>query len=324
VRRDIQSRRRHFFNKRVSLVNYVSPDTRPEEMLVDDSATPRCATLGDALTEMRCTATFFGMCSLSLVLHGTTRAPWHARQRRAMKVLAAHDGAFFEESYNLLNAWLAIMPGNGAYNLRRLALLETNLADLSFLFTRDTASSRTPPSAGRAAPLAFETPHGTFRSPSTCTWTWGTPWCWARPAAARASCSTSWSRTPSSTTRSPSSSTWGTATGSWRPARGATWNWVCGSEDVTINPFALAAHARAPALPARVRPRAARRRGRLPPERPGRPRDYEAVENLYVLDRAQRRLFTLANLLPRALAGRLQKWVEGGRYAACSTTWTTR
>ena len=38
MRRDIQTRRRHFFNKRVSLVNYVSPDTRPEEMLVDDSA----------------------------------------------------------------------------------------------------------------------------------------------------------------------------------------------------------------------------------------------------------------------------------------------
>jgi type IV secretion system protein VirB4 len=42
---------------------------------------------------------------------------------------------------------------------------------------------------------------------------------------------------------------------------------------------------------------------------------YEAVENLYVLDRSQRRLFTLANLLPRALGGRLSKWVEGGRYA---------
>ena len=39
MRRDIQTRRRHFFNKRVSLVNYVSPETRPEEMLVDDSAT---------------------------------------------------------------------------------------------------------------------------------------------------------------------------------------------------------------------------------------------------------------------------------------------
>src|SRR6185295_5347175 len=42
---------------------------------------------------------------------------------------------------------------------------------------------------------------------------------------------------------------------------------------------------------------------------------YEAVENLFVLDPSQRRLFTLANLLPRALAGRLHKWVDGGRYA---------
>ena len=52
-------------------------------------------------------------------------------------MLAAHDGSAFEESYNLLNAWLSIVPGNAAYNLRRLALLETNLADLSFLFTLD-------------------------------------------------------------------------------------------------------------------------------------------------------------------------------------------
>ena len=43
---------------------------------------------------------------------------------------------------------------------------------------------------------------------------------------------------------------------------------------------------------------------------------YEAVENLFVLDRAQRRLFTLANLLPRALGARLHKWIEGGRYAS--------
>ena len=39
MRRDLHARRRHFFNKRVSLINYLSPQTRPEEMLVDDSAT---------------------------------------------------------------------------------------------------------------------------------------------------------------------------------------------------------------------------------------------------------------------------------------------
>jgi type IV secretion system protein VirB4 len=42
---------------------------------------------------------------------------------------------------------------------------------------------------------------------------------------------------------------------------------------------------------------------------------YEAVENVYVLEPAQRRLFSLASLLPRALSGRMSKWIEGGRYA---------
>ncbi len=32
----------------------------------------------------------------------------------------------------------------------------------------------------------------------------------------------------------------------------------------------------------------------------------ESVDNPYVLDRSQRRLFTLANLLPRAMAGYAQ------------------
>src|SRR5690606_6286048 len=40
---------------------------------------------------------------------------------------------------------------------------------------------------------------------------------------------------------------------------------------------------------------------------------FEAIENLYVLDPSQRRLFTLASMLPRSLGSRLHAWVEGGR-----------
>ena len=43
---------------------------------------------------------------------------------------------------------------------------------------------------------------------------------------------------------------------------------------------------------------------------------HEAVENIYALDAPQRRLFTLANILPRALAQHLHRWVQGGPYAA--------
>ncbi len=82
MRRDLQSRRRHFFNKRVSIVNYVSSETRPEEMLVDDSASTTVRQLGDALTELEVNGHFFGRCSLALVLHGTDgRALQHQRGR---------------------------------------------------------------------------------------------------------------------------------------------------------------------------------------------------------------------------------------------------
>ncbi len=45
------------------------------------------------------------------------------------------DGNLFVETYNQLNAYFATVPGNYALNLRRLYVLNTNYADLSFLFT---------------------------------------------------------------------------------------------------------------------------------------------------------------------------------------------
>ena len=108
MRRDIQTRRRHFFNKRVSLVNYVAPDTRPEEMLVDESASATVKQLGDALTELDVNGHFFGECSLALVLFDRDAQALERMTAEAIKVMAAHDGAVFEETYNLLNAWLSV------------------------------------------------------------------------------------------------------------------------------------------------------------------------------------------------------------------------
>ena len=45
------------------------------------------------------------------------------------------DGNLFAETYNQLNAYFATVPGSYAMNLRQLYLLNTNYADLSFLFT---------------------------------------------------------------------------------------------------------------------------------------------------------------------------------------------
>jgi len=316
MRREIQSRRRHFFNKRVSLVNYVTPapEAKGEEMLVDESATAIVRQLGDALTEMEVNGHVFGQCSLTLVLHHDDRRALDHHVAQTMKVLAAHDGAFFDETYNLLNAWLSIVPGNGAHNLRRLALLETHAADLSFLFGIDQGQSG---SAFLRMPLAtFETPHNT-------------------PFAYHLHVQDVGHTLVLGATGSGKSFLLNfvvTSAQQYDPftivldlghsyrklaalLHGGYVELGLRQRDVSINPFSLeptAEHLHF--LHGFVRVLLEGEDGYRLSEREDR-EVYEAVENLYVLDRNQRRLFTLANLLPRPLMARLQKWVEGGRYA---------
>jgi type IV secretory pathway VirB4 component len=102
MRRDLQTRRRHFFNKRVSIVNYVTPEARPEEMLVDDSAGATVRQLGDALTEIEVNGHFFGGASLTVVLHGEDPRALQHQAAEAQKTMAVHDGSLFEETYNLI------------------------------------------------------------------------------------------------------------------------------------------------------------------------------------------------------------------------------
>jgi type IV secretion system protein TrbE len=314
MRRDIQTRRRHFFNKRVSLINYVSPDTRPEEMLVDDSATATVHQLGEALTEIEVNGHVFGTCSLTFVLHGTDARALEHHAAEAMKALAAHDGSFFEESYNQLNAWLSIVPGNTAHNLRRLAVLETNLADLSFLFTFDQGE---PVSShlGREALATFETPHGTPYAYNLHVQDVGHTLVLGATGSGKSFLlnfliTHAQKYEPLTVVLDLGHSYRKLAT----LLEGRYLELGLRQRDVTINPFALAPTPEyLHFLHSFVRVLLEGSDGYRLSDLEDR-EVYEAVENLYVLDRQQRRLFTLANLLPRALAARLQKWVEGGRY----------
>jgi len=316
MRRDLQTRRRHFFNKRVSLVNYVAPDTRPEEMLVDDSASATVRQLGDALTETEVNGHFFGHCSLTLVLHGTDPRALQQQTAEASKAIAIHDGAVFEETYNLLNAWLSVIPGNGCHNLRRLALLETNAADLSFVFTLDQGD-RVNAHLQREALAIFETPHHLAYAFNLHVDDVGHTLVLGATGSGKSFLlnfivTHAQKYEPLTVILDLGHSYRKLAT-----LLGGSYLEVgLRHQELRINPFALEP------TPEHLHFLHALVRVLLEGDDGYRLSDledrevYESVENLYMLDESQRRLFTVANLLPRALASRLHKWIEGGRYAS--------
>ena len=143
ARGQIHSKRRHFFNSKASLVNYISDQpSNPQEMLIDDGASALVAELGGCLREIEINGNYFGKYSLTIVLYDQDRAKLRRAVAECFKVFSTHDAVLREERYNLLNAFLAIVPGNRSFNLRRLWLLNTNYADLSFLFTFATGQIR--------------------------------------------------------------------------------------------------------------------------------------------------------------------------------------
>jgi type IV secretion system protein TrbE len=144
VRREIHAKRRHFHNARVSLTNYVTDTTTPGDMLIDDSAAAVVRDLGACLTELTLQGRYFGQYTMTVVLYDRDPVALERSVAACAKAFSAHDGQVTDERYNLLNAWLAVLPGNAAYNVRSMHLLNTNYADLSLLFSQNAGAERTP------------------------------------------------------------------------------------------------------------------------------------------------------------------------------------
>ena len=134
----IHSRRRHFHNTKRSLASYASSSDVPEradEVLIDESKEAQVRDLGQALTELEIKGNYFGWYSLTVVIYDRDLAKVETACADFYKIFSMHDAELYEEKYNLFNAYLATVPGNYAFNLRSMLILNTNYADYAFLFT---------------------------------------------------------------------------------------------------------------------------------------------------------------------------------------------
>src|SRR6267378_4768684 len=136
MRRIIQAKRRHFHNTKRSFASQVSLNDAPaQDVLTDDSKESQVRELGEGIAEIELHGNYFGQFSLTVVIYDLDLAKVHRACADFYKVFSVHDAQLYEEKYNLLNAFLAAVPGNHVFNLRSLYLLNTNYADFSFLFT---------------------------------------------------------------------------------------------------------------------------------------------------------------------------------------------
>src|SRR5438445_3266702 len=137
ARKEVNKRRRHFNMSKTGFVSQMGNDatkTNPRDVLVDESKQADIENLGDCLRALG-DGQSLGDFSLTVVLYGRSKPELEQLGAEFTGLFTNADGNLFAETYNQLNAYFATVPGNYALNLRQLYLLNTNYADLSFLFT---------------------------------------------------------------------------------------------------------------------------------------------------------------------------------------------
>src|ERR1700683_76746 len=137
ARKEVNKRRRHFNVSKTGFISQMGNDatnTNQRDVLVDESKQADIENLGDCLRALG-DGQQLGDFSLTIVLFGRSKPELEQLVGEFTGVFTNGDGNLFVETYNQLNAYFATVTGNHALNLRRLYLLNTNYAALSFLFT---------------------------------------------------------------------------------------------------------------------------------------------------------------------------------------------
>jgi type IV secretion/conjugal transfer VirB4 family ATPase len=314
TRRAIQTKRRHFHNTKQSFMSQVNwNDAGPQDALLDNAKEAQVRELGRGLEEIELHGNYFGQFSLSVVLYDRDLAKVERAAADVYKAFSVHDAQLYDERFNLLNAFLAAVPGNHAFNLRYLYLLNTNYADLSFLFTHHSGETRN--AHLRQEYLAvLETTHGTpyflnlhYRDTAH-------SMILGRSGSGKSFLLnfliTNLQKYDPYTFIFDVGGSFESLT---RLFGGSYMRLGAERGDFTINPFCLPpTKPNLDFLALFLKVLLGRNLGTLDP---ATDRElYEQIENLYSLDPALRTLDVLGNTLPRPIAYALAKWMRGGQF----------
>jgi type IV secretion/conjugal transfer VirB4 family ATPase len=135
ARKEVVTRRRHFNVAKSGFMSSVREHKNPErDLLIDESKQADVEQLGECLRALG-DGQIMGDLSLTIVMNSLDLDTLTRETGDFAGIFTNADGGLYSETYNQLNALFATVPGNYAHNLRKLYMLNSNYADLSFLFT---------------------------------------------------------------------------------------------------------------------------------------------------------------------------------------------
>ena len=133
------TQKHHYWSQWVSdipaLITMIINRGKRDEVIADKSAANDVAGIDEVITRINNGGEYMGEFSFTAVLYGWSgRDALQSAVTDAMRVFGDREGSLVPETYNALNAFLSIIPGNAAFNVRRSWLLSSNYADLSFIY----------------------------------------------------------------------------------------------------------------------------------------------------------------------------------------------
>jgi type IV secretion system protein VirB4 len=315
----IESMRTHFHKTKSSLSVSSGGDR-----LKDETKVEFVGDLNECLKEVQKRGNYFGKFSLTVVIYDRDRTKVEKAVSDFGKAFSNVGASLYSETYNQLSAFFATCPGNSHFNFRQLYITNNNYADWSFLFTLHEGH-RWNTFLNREALAIVETADGTpfylnlhqriqdggGNTSDDVAHTFLTGRTGSGKSFFANFLTLALQKYDPRTFIFDLGGSYEKLT---RLLGGSYLKIGAENPDYKINPFCLEPTAsNIEFLFSFVQVLIAGSEGYQTTTEDDR-NIFQAIETLYVLDRDIRRLKTLAGTLPRHLADRLHKWIEGGQY----------